>query len=329
MFDVVTVGDAVSDIFINSPEITTVCPLGKIRNKTCPQPVICLPFGEKISIVDFHQDIGGSAANVAVGLSRLGFQVGFVGILGKDQTGQEISYMLKKEGVETKMVKVSKTIKTSFSFIINFEGERTILTYRGLKDYSKIKIPHNLKTKWCYLGPLGEGFERLYSDLVAWVATHNIKLAINPGGLQIRSRSKMKGILKVTKILFVNKEEADEFIGSPRPLSIKETLKFLGKQGPEVVVVTNGPAGAYSFDKQEFLYIPPYQAKRIETTGAGDAFSSGCLAALIKNKGIAEGLRWGVVNSASVIEKIGAEKGLLTASQIQQRLKKAPFPERL
>jgi len=329
MFDVVTIGDAVSDIFIRPSELSVTCPMGRIRGKTCFEPVICLPYGDKIPISEIHYDIGGSAANVAVGLSRLGFNTGFIGAVGKDQNGQKIISRLEKEGVKTKWVKQGKDVQTNFSLIISYKGERTILVYRGLEDYSQLELPKVLNTKWLYVGPLGEGFEKLYSAIISKVAEKNIKLSLNPGTLQIESKAELKRILRVAEIVFVNKEEAEEIVGLSRPALVKDLLKALKQYGAKVVVITDGAEGAYSFDGEEFLHISAYQAKRKEVTGAGDAFSTGCLGALVLGKDVREGLRWGVINSASVIEKNGAESGLLNISQIERRLNRAPNPRAL
>lgn len=321
-----TIGDVVSDIFIKPSELSLSCPMGRLRGKTCFESVICLPYGDKIPISEIHYDIGGSAANVAVGLSRLGFKTGFIGAVGRDQNGQKIISQLENEGVDTRWVRQSRDIQTNFSIIIHYKGDRTILIYRGLKDYSVLQLPKSLNTNWLYVGPLGEGFERLYSAIISKVAEKNIKLALNPGSFQIKSRVGLKSILRVVEIVFVNKEEAEEIVDIGRPAMIKNLLKALKQYGTKVAVITDGAEGAYSFDGEEFLHIPAYQAKRQEVTGAGDAFSTGCLGALVLGKDTSESLRWGVINSASVIEKIGAESGLLDIAQIERRLNKAPKP---
>jgi sugar/nucleoside kinase (ribokinase family) len=60
-----------------------------------------------------------------------------------------------------------------------------------------------------------------------------------------------------------------------------------------------------------------------ERTGAGDAFGSGCLSALIKGKDITEALLWGTVNSASVIGYVGAQRGLLKEDEMKTWLERA------
>lgn len=328
MYDIVTIGDVVSDLFIKPKELAVMCPAGRLKEKTCFEPVLCLRYGDKIPIEDIHYDIGGSAANVAVGLARQGFKVGLMTRVGKDTEGEEIFSKLQKSGVSTRFVIKMKEIKTNFSVIFSYKGERTILVYRGLSDYSLLKPPPNLKTKWFFVGPLGKGYEKLYNQIASLVATKNIKLALNPGTIQI-TEGRLKEILRVTEILFVNKEEAEKILKIRLPAQAKELLSGLFKMGPEIVFITDGSEGAYSFDGKEYLKIGAFKAKREEVTGAGDAFSSGVLGALILGKDIRQALSWGIVNSAKVIEKIGAQKGLLSIPQIEKNLKKAPYPKPL
>jgi ribokinase len=90
----------------------------------------------------------------------------------------------------------------------------------------------------------------------------------------------------------------------------------LSKLGPKIVVVTDGPAGAYCFDGDKDYFAPIIEAPVIERTGAGDAFGSGFMAAIIYGKSVEDALLWGSKNSASVLGHVGPQKGLLTTKEI-------------
>lgn len=328
MYDVVTIGDVVFDIFIKPEELGLFCPRGMRHNLTCFEPVLCLPYGAKIPISEVHYDIGGSAANVAVGLKRLGLQTALISAIGIDERGEEVLGKLKKQEVDLIYVQRLKGIKTNFSIIINYKGERTILVYRGLPDYAKLKIPKTIKTRWIYLAPLGHGFEKIYKDVVNLVSTKGIFLGVNPGGIQIEEKnSAFWGLLKVTKILFLNKEEAEKICEVKRPVPISTLLCEIKEMGPEIVVITDGSNGAYCFDGNDYLKISAYGAGKKERTGAGDAFATGFLAAISLEKEIKEAMQWGVINAAYCIKEIGAQKGLLTRRQLEVNLRKAPWPK--
>jgi len=96
--------------------------------------------------------------------------------------------------------------------------------------------------------------------------------------------------------------------------------------GPEVVVITDGPAGAYAYDGMDNWFIGPYPDPKppYDRTGAGDAFSSTVVSAIALGKSLPEALAWGGVNAMSVIQEVGAQKGLLSREKIEEFLKIAP-----
>ena len=123
--------------------------------------------------------------------------------------------------------------------------------------------------------------------------------------------------MKLSYIVFVNKQEAEKLTGLEAKSEVtKELLMALSGLGPKISVITDGGNGAYVFDGHRFLHCEVLPMDAYERTGAGDAFGSGFLGAVIKGKTIDEALIWGTVNSASVIGYIGAQKGLLKEEDI-------------
>ncbi len=96
--------------------------------------------------------------------------------------------------------------------------------------------------------------------------------------------------------------------------------------GPKIVAITDGPDGSYGSDSVSHYFMPKYPDPKppLERTGAGDSFATGFMSALIYGKPITEALRWGPINSMSVVQEIGAQKGLLTKPQLLRLLKSAP-----
>jgi sugar/nucleoside kinase (ribokinase family) len=324
MFDVVTIGDSIQDIFLVPRKEEFIKPN---LQKKADEPLLCFGRGEKIVVEEVFYDIGGSACNVAVGLSRIGLNSAIISAVGDDQKAVKIEKKLAVEKVSLEYFKKIKKIETSFSIILLYEKERTILVYRGLKDYSKLKIASNLKTNWLYVGPLGFNFESIYHQVISCVCEKNIKLAINPGNLQIeKDKEVLNSILNVASILFLNREEAQEILKMPKYALPKDLLINLHKLGPEIVVMTDGKKGAYCYDGTTCWQGDPFPAQRVEVTGAGDAFASGFLAGIINNIDTKESLKWGLVDSASVVGKIGAQTNLLTKSKIIKDLNKIRLP---
>jgi sugar/nucleoside kinase (ribokinase family) len=107
---------------------------------------------------------------------------------------------------------------------------------------------------------------------------------------------------------------------------VKELMTIMHSKGPEMCVLTDGPQGAFASDGIRFYTVPPYPDPKppYERTGAGDAFSSTVAAALVLGKKLPEALTWGPINSMSVVQYIGAQRGLLTRSHLEEYLKMAP-----
>jgi ribokinase len=96
-------------------------------------------------------------------------------------------------------------------------------------------------------------------------------------------------------------------------------------------VITDGPKGAYTLESKEhsekIWHMPMYPdpAPPVSRTGAGDAFSSTFTAALALGLSVKDALTWGPVNSMSVVQHIGAQKGLLKKEEIEKYLASAPI----
>lgn len=312
-FDVVCVGNAKIDIFLTLLEANNCLRLIEETNE------LCMKFGEKIRVDKAELLLGGNAANVSVGLSRLGLNTALIAEIGKDEFAQKIISTLSNEKVNSAHVLQTKGQQSSFSAIINFKRERTILS-------EHVKRSHdfnfeNISAKWVYLTSIGDVWENAYAKTLEFVENANCRLAFNPGTLQIQSGiSNIKNVLFVTDVLFVNKEEAAKIMNyelrvmnqEENKQTLKILLERLQKLGPKIVVITDGENGSYAIDDKENISKKGVVAADVvEKTGAGDAYSSGFLSALINNKSIVDAMEWGTRNAVSVISKVGAQAGLL------------------
>jgi sugar/nucleoside kinase (ribokinase family) len=310
-FDLLSIGEASVDVFINPTQSESLC---KLSDK---EALICFSYGDKIPVQNLDFSIGGNAANNAVGSSRLGVKTAIVLTLGDDPTGNEILEFLKKENVDTTYTFKQVQTGSNYSVIITYLGERTIFTYHFPRSY---EYPINLPvTPWIYLTSMGENFKPFYNHIAEWLKKHpQIKMGFNPGSWQLRSVGDLNEILSLTHIIFVNKEEAQTLTNiKSQQNQEKELLTALKNLGPKIAVITDGENGAYAFDGEKYYKAPILPVTVHQRTGAGDAFGSGCLSALIKGKSLEEALVWGTLNSASVVGLVGSTKGLLHENEIQ------------
>jgi sugar/nucleoside kinase (ribokinase family) len=315
--DLLSIGDATIDTFMTPIESETIC---RIDTKEC---LIAFSYGDKIPVKNLEFSIGGNAANNAVGTKRLGIASAIVLTLGQDSVGEMIVGRLKAEGVNPTYIIQQPETTSNYSTIINYSGERTIFVYHAPRSYEfPVQLP---PTPWVYLTSMGESFRPFYNHFVEWIRKNpSVKLVFNPGSWQLREGYEaIKDVMSLTYMIYVNREEAEKLTGFGKSAGKERDLLIaLNKTGPKICIITDGGGGSFAYDSinGKFLKAGILPVDAYERTGAGDAFGSGCLSALIHGKGMDEALLWGTCNSASVIGYTGSQKGLLKLGEMDEWL---------
>jgi ribokinase len=313
LFDVITVGSATVDAFINTGS--------KLFKKSFFKNYVSVPFGSKILIEDLKFEIGGGGTNTAVALSRLGLKTAYLGSIGIGTNSQRVIKLLEKEKVETSLIQ-KEDGRTGFSVILDASGhDRTILTFKGNNDnlnFSKIPKEH-LKTRWFYFSAMMNKSFETQVELANYAKKHKIKIAYNPSSYLVQKGAKyLKPLLEKTSLLILNKEEAACLVGKTNP---KKTLMRLLKLGPELAVVTDGPNPIHAAEGKYLYYLKPSHVKVVEATGAGDAFAAAFLAGIIEKGEIEFALKLGLAESQSVVTNYGPKQGLLKYKELLEKTK--------
>ncbi|MAF13711.1 MAG: hypothetical protein CMI53_02350 [Parcubacteria group bacterium] len=313
-FDIISIGDSTVDFFLDIEEASVNC---KIDDKDCQ---LCFDYANKVPIKKVTKVSGvGNAANLAVGSSRLKLKTALYTILGNDESGQEIFNHFKKEGINPDYIIFDKKGGTNHSTVLNFQAERTILVFHEHRNYH---LPKFAKTKWVYFSSLSAGHEKIHQPVINLIKKNKIKLGFNPGTFQLKEGLKvLTPIMKVTEAFILNKQEAQRLLKSKEE-DIKKLLVKLHKVGPRIVVITDSQNGSYAYDGQTTYSQPIFDSPVVERTGAGDSFSTGFISALVSGNDIPTAMRWGTVNACSVVQKVGAQAGLLTRNELKKLLKK-------
>jgi len=318
MYNLLTIGDAVVDNHVILDDASIEC---DVDTKACR---ICLDYAAKVPISKSFQNIGGNAVNVAVGASKLGLTTAILTDLGKDANGKTVISELKKYGVDTKLAKLNPKNETRFAIVLNYKGERTILSSHQKKVYSWPKtLP---ETDWIYYTSMSAGFETLQENLFSYLRKHpTVRLAYNPGSFQLKnSLGSVLEAVKKSDILIVNLQEAETILKTTLQKE-KNAIAIIHKLlslGTKEVVITDASNGAYAGNEEEVWYLPAYPVKVVAKTGAGDAFSSGYLAARQYDHDLRTALTWGIANSCSVISSFGSHAKLLEKTNIGNYIKK-------
>lgn len=319
MFDFITMGDATIDAFLGIHDASVHC---RLDEKTCE---LCVKYGDKIPVDSCEFSLGGDACNVAVGLSRLGLKTALCAELGDDEFALKIHNGLGKEKIDKRLLRTSQA-ETTFAIALNFQHERTLFVQHVKREH-KFSF-ENVTSKWMYLTSLGDTWEHAYDAAMRFVEKHAISLVFAPGTKQLDAGyHKLKPFLENTDILILNKEEGEKLANSKwlitkSQMQIKDLLARLQSLGPKTVVVTDGRHGSYLLEEQGNVHVQRvFPHKIVERTGAGDAYASGFLAAHFLGTDWQEAMRWGTTNAGSVVEHIGAQKGLLKRGEMEERLK--------
>lgn len=323
---VLCIGSISLDIFFPTDEGIIIDTPEDITSKQ----KLAFELGGKILAPEIHTAVGGVAANVAQGLAKLGISSGSYGCIGKDANGEFCLEALRKNKVNTDHVKILKDSRTDLSAIVVLiqSGERTIIHNRDANKRLVIQA-EDLTTPWVFVSALnGEWQKNMETIMHAYKDkkdTH-FQLAFNPGQHNIKEDSGLVlQVVRNTDLLVLNKDEAIELMLHKYPEcapSVLEDevalLKMLHQAGAKIVALTDGIRGAWVSNTTECWYLPSRKnIPVVDTTGAGDAFTSGFFGGLLLGRRIDDCLRFGMANGESVIQEYGGSEGLQTEDQIE------------
>jgi len=349
-----TIGGAQKDIFIRHKGSTNLDNPSKKKKIEIQNP-------------ETYTSTGGGAINAAITFKRLGFATSTFLKMGKDESSQFFLRKLEAEGVSTSDIIYSESNGTGVSFIVPAGPvDNTVLIYRGSNEFLKpeeLPIQTIKNSDIVYITSLGGESKNIFLPVVRAAKKGKATVAVNPGSRQIRKDSeRLKKALPYIDILTLNNAETKHLIyelvrlnpelqqildkenGNLKGESIPELLshqityegitfnltqffKIILDLGPKVAVVTHGSQGVYVATKKNIYFFPGLPINVVNTTGAGDAFSSTFVATLLKyNKNLNEAIEngcaekaivFGVINSSSVISFLDTNKGLLNQDELE------------
>ncbi|MGD1997975.1 MAG: carbohydrate kinase family protein [Candidatus Dependentiae bacterium] len=297
------VGGATQDIFMTLP---------------CPTLV---PDG-KNSATALQYCTGGGGSNAAVSFARQGFTTSLVAMVGNDEAGKMVKAELEKEGVDTSLLQVHKSLPTAMSVVLQTPGQQsTIVAYRGATtglqfngQPGKSQDPFNS----LYITSLSNDAARLLPTITSTLRPQCNLIACNPGESQLRGA----GI----QYLYESLPHIDVLILNAREASFLRNAPDLLAHGPQIVIITDGAHGVHAYTKDKTFYQPSLATEVVDTLGAGDAFGSAFVGALISSSHhpgstppssrtwsrtcIQDALATGCANSAGVLQHIGGKMGL-------------------
>lgn len=340
MCDVITIGSATMDVFVQCEDANIV----SVYSKNKKSEFMSYPYGAKVEISDFDSQVGGGGVNTAVNFANLGLKSSAIFKIGDDIYSKGILNSFKDKNVDLSNIIQDKNVSTGFSIIlVSFQGDRTVLAHRGANamiEKEDINFDAIKKSKLLYIAPINGDSSKVLDDIVKFAAEHRVFVCFNAGSTSIKKGFKyLEKILNFAHIVVMNKEEASmatqiqvrpdtkdiKYSHEKIHPDVKAMLKKMKVKDYQVIVITDGNKGAYAYNGKEFFYCPVFDGPVVSTLGAGDAFASTLCASLKRtHHDLGKSLMYASVNSAGVVSKFGATQGLLTFDQIEEKLKQHP-----
>jgi sugar/nucleoside kinase (ribokinase family) len=322
MMRILGIGNALVDVM-------TLIDSDKVLEKfSLPKGSMQLVDNEKSALIksgtaDFKRNLvsGGSAANTIHGLAMLGAETGFIGSIGKDDTGDFFENDMKKAGVQTFLIRRNSVTGTAVA-LISPGSERTFATHLGAAVELEAK---DLATDYFnnYDILYMEGYLILNKELVETACLiarkFNMKIALDLASYNVvdAKLTDFRDIIeKYVDIVFANEEEAKSFTG----LGPYEALNKISEIC-EIAVIKVGKDGSIIKRGDEIVRIGTIPVQCVDTTGAGDLYASGFLYGYSMGLSLESCGVFGSVLAGHVIEIVGARMDKTRWEKIMNMLK--------
>lgn len=283
-------------------------------------------ISETSNPVSGYRSHGGVARNVTENLARLGVNIGFVSILGDDETGRAILDHLRLLGVDVSRAIVTNEAPTAeYAAILGPDNELALgIADMGIFDLFK---PETLETVWPHLASA----DWVFADCNLPQATLETLLAKKTGSrfrLAVDTVSAPKALrlpqdLSGVDLLFLNLDEAHSLLrhpaGTPR-LTAEQAINALHARGVAKIVMTMGAGGVHIGDESGIRHIASVPAQPVDITGAGDALISGTLYCLLDRKELPDAVRTGTLLATLTTESDASVHPDLSAHFLEANL---------
>lgn len=303
MYDIISVGSSLLDIFIKSDDLEA--------DRDGERQI--LTYGDKLELSDFQIITGGGASNTSVAFARLGLNAAVISETGRDEFASLINADFQKEGVATNLLIQEKLERTGGSVILVAKNsERVALVHRGaasMLDSFDIPAFWLAKSRWLHLSSIGGRLVTLNKIFKVVSNNQETKMSWNPGKKEIELLLNEQLIVEQIpcEVFFVNQEEWSLL----EPLHEEILLNF-----PQVIITKGKDGGEVHLFGRKKYEFKGEATSLVDSTGAGDAFAAAYVAALLYNHEIPTAIAWGVKNAGNVVAYFGAKLGLLRQSQI-------------
>ncbi len=287
MYDVVVVGKANIDYLVRGPRL--------------PGP------GQSVNGDAFQEAAGGKGANQAVAAARLGARVALVARVGRDSRGDVVLARLHDENVDTRFVRASGEKQ-----ILSASGANARLTAALVREAAPALT--SARVVLCQLGVPLEAVE----EAVRIARSVRVLVMLDPGP----PAPLPNGLLAQLDVIRPNASEAQILTGiRVRDRNgAREAARDLLRRGVKTAVVQAGDDGDMALSRDRELWLPRFEVKRVDATGAGDAFASALAVCLAQGKPLEEAGPFASAAAALATTHLGAQASLPMREAVLQLL---------
>ena len=289
----------------------------------------------------FKKYVGGSPANIAVGLARLGCKVGFCGCVSNDQFGDFVVDYFEKEGIDTSQITRAKNgecIGLTFTEILSKE-KSSILMYRdNVADFCM--CPEDIKEDYIASAKAivisGTALAKSPSREACLKAMmlakkNNVRIIFDIDYREYTWKSKDEIAVYYSLVA----QNADIIMGSREEFDLTEGIvgvkesdtesaKYWQSFGAAICVIKHGKEGSTAYTNDgKFYSIKPFPAVKLKGFGGGDGYGSSFLYSLLQGKEIIECLEFGSASASILISAHSCSDAMPSAKQVEEFIKKS------
>lgn len=278
----------------------------------------------------FSKKVGGAESNVAIGLSRLGHQAGWISKVGDDEFGKAIFSFLKGESVDISKAKVDDEAPTGIYFKEPRRKNQTMVYYYRKGSAASRLTPGDLNEEYIasakYLHitgitpALSKNCRETVFEAVKLAKKHGVTVVFDPN-LRMKlwdehtARETLLELAAQADIILPGIAEGEFLFGESDPNKLGELFLQLGAS---LVVLKVGAEGAYYFTRTEKELVPGFPVENVvDPVGAGDGFAAGVLSGLIDGLSLFDSVERGNAVGALVTMVNGDTEGLPERQEVE------------
>lgn len=295
------------------------------------RPVHAIPEGGNVEFIEeIRLTVAGTAGGTVIDAAKLGLDCLAVGAVGADEKADWVMLTLDKLGIETGMMQRIEDVPTSATILnVRPNGERPALHVRGASDHFDV-APAD--------------YDRVFDAPIIHLGGTGLLATLDGArSVEILREAKARGRVTTWDLIGARAETAELVL----PLlphidyfmpSIEEAAVMCGLDAPEEIaryyldrgvtacVLTMGGDGAfYAHSDGTRLASPAYEIGIVDTTGCGDAFDAGLIAALHHGMDIETGLRFAQAAAGLVASGLGSDAGIRSFEQVLDCMRTWPI----